>query len=597
MKSILRNPYLTSVQLFSIALFTSCSQGPLGVHNSSNHRIRMLAQHDAILSGAVDTLHLDTDIPEGQVEALLRQIGRLDEVDATSGPRAYRKGDWPALSENLFGDQAPAVDELNLRRAVVHTMMLRLQVQNARLGIDAAQGRLLQSHGAFDTTAFAEGNLSQAESRRPDGSTPGVSGLTETQTNTASVGIQQNFATGTLLEIRGDLTRTDQDPSVFTDGSWYSSDLSLEVTQNLGRGSNYEVNRAAIDVAKIETLQAHASLRQEMIDAATEAATTYWQLQASWDQMRIERKLLERTQDVINRLQPRLEHDLTTADLTQVMAELENRRGDLIQTAGRLRDTSDQLKRLMLDPEIPLAGESTLAPLDYPSIGDLQLDLPAAIRSGLVYRPELEVALLAIDDADIRREVADHTRLPLIELTAGITLHGFDTDAHQTAISHLGEAEDITANVGLRIERALQNREALGRLAEAQANHAQAILAYQQASYDVVLDIKMAIREVIVAYQLLGSTRSSRRSAAESLRVAENLLEDGTARETFTTQIDRVLSRQNQLSQSEIAESQAYARFMIALAQLDRAMGTTLERYGIESLANQQNDISENTNN
>ena len=84
-------------------------------------------------------------------------------------------------------------------------------------------------------------------------------------------------------------------------------------------------------------------------------------------------------------------------------------------------------------------------------------------------------------------------------------------------------------------------------------------------------------------YQLIGTTRETRRASALSLEVADVQLDQGGRNEeTYTIRVDRVLARQDALAQAELAELQSLTDYMVALSDMHRATGTSLDHAGID---------------
>jgi len=105
------------------------------------------------------------------------------------------------------------------------------------------------------------------------------------------------------------------------------------------------------------------------------------------------------------------------------------------------------------------------------------------------------------------------------------------------------------------------------------------VLAYQRQAQDIVREIKNALREVHTSYELIGSTRAARRAAADHLRAIEAQQDAGMA---LTPEfLDLKLRAQSRVADAEIQELDALTGYNNAVTALHRAMGTLLERNGI----------------
>jgi hypothetical protein len=96
----------------------------------------------------------------------------------------------------------------------------------------------------------------------------------------------------------------------------------------------------------------------------------------------------------------------------------------------------------------------------------------------------------------------------------------------------------------------------------------------------VVFDVKSAIRNLLLNYQLLAHERVARVAAAEDYR-AFRVEKELNAINTIE-RLSLEFQRQESLASAEQQEIAAMANYSISLAQLHAAMGTILERNQIE---------------
>ena len=203
------------------------------------------------------------------------------------------------------------------------------------------------------------------------------------------------------------------------------------------------------------------------------------------------------------------------------------------------------------------------------------------MTTALRQRPSLEQALLQIKDASIRQRVADNQRLPLLDLRATVAANGLDPDSGAGALDEAGERNFIDYVIGATFEQPIGNRAAEANYRQRRLARRQSVLQYRDQAQQVVLDVKNALRELVRTYELIGSNRAARRAAADSLRAIEQQEEAGAAL-TPEFLLDLKLQTQQRLAQAEIDEARALSDYNAAIARLYRAMGTLLDRNGIE---------------
>jgi outer membrane protein TolC len=225
-----------------------------------------------------------------------------------------------------------------------------------------------------------------------------------------------------------------------------------------------------------------------------------------------------------------------------------------------------------------------------PAAEEVSVSLLDAITTAVAERPELDRALLSINDAQIREQVAANLRQPRLDLQARARLLGLDDT--------LGNAyEDSVANrfiddwlIGAAFEQPLGNRAGEAALRRARLQRMQSVVGYRRAVQNVVLEVKTALDGVITNHSLIEQSTLSRIAQGEALRtlgVEKELTNLGYTVERLNVE----LNQQESLAQAQIAEVGAVINYNIALADLAAAMGTTLERSRIDLVVPDANQL------
>jgi len=507
----------------------------------------------------------------------------IDAADAKSGASAYNDDELDAGDSLLISESTPSV-RLDLRSAVRKAIEHNLDLRVARLAPQISTLQIQQAQAAFDSVLFADASYTNLDTPQPPGAIPGLSGDQQSDTRALSTGIRKDLTTGGRVTAQATVARNQQNPSFFGVNRFYDSDVLLQLEQPLLRGFGSDVAEANIEPASIANQSDQAALIQSMLDLASTVEQTYWQLAAARSTLLIQQRLLDRTIAMRDKLEPRFGFDLLLADLNEVNARVDQRFADVLRAQRNVRVLSDQLKRLINDPELPVIDETLLVPSDAPAEDAIAFSLLDQVTTALQQRPEIESALLAIDDADVRRVVADNAQLPILNLVASATANGLDVNDPGDALGNTLDFDYIDYALGVQFERPWGNRAAEALFEQRTLERQRALENYRSQAQLVTLEVKDALRSVGTNYRLIDTTRSQRRASALSLEVAGVQLEKGgrNEAETFTTRVDRVLARQDALAQAEIAEVQALSDYMIAVSELRRATGTSLKQAGVE---------------
>jgi len=539
------------------------------------HRKHLLALTDEQGGGVV--IEVQRDVSE--VETRLDDE-RVEELNEMSGAAAYQ-GVAVQPGTDLAGQDDLKVVQLSLDEAIAMAVAGNLDLEVARLTPKIAEQQVIQAEAAFDGVFFADFDFSKLDIPQPDGTVPGLSNDIRQETLSLNTGVRQLLTTGGTLQFDTTIARRKRLPSFFSVDEFYDADVLATLNQPLLRNFGTEVNTSQIVLSKNAEADAREQLREAMNELVNSVEQAYWNLDLTRQQVLIQQRLLDRTVAERNRLEERADFDVSPVRITEANSRVELRRADLIRVRAAVREASDQLKRLINSEELALADETLVLPNDKPVDTAIAFSLLDSVTTALERRPELAQSLLTISDAEVRQRLADNAVLPQLDLTASIGLNGIDEDDWPSAYDELSEGDFIDYILGLSFEQPLGNRSAKALASQRAFERNQAVLAYRRDAQDVVLEVKNALRGVLTNYELVGATRAARWAAADSLR-SINVQEDVGVALTDEFLLDLKLSAQERLADAEFQEAQALANYMIAIAEMDRAKGVLIERYGIE---------------
>jgi outer membrane protein len=559
----------------AVALFGGC-QSPLERTSQQHLREQLIASHRSQLAAVAGSPMIEVARAPSDVELKLPPQ-RREELDRTSGPQAYDSRAPLDLGESLFGETVSPAVQMSLQSVLHQAVRHNLDLEFARLQPAIAETRITQARAIFDAVLFTSAQYNRTNTPRPT-TVFTAFGSSETETTTLTVGIRKLTEGGGAVSISTSLGRR-WEPTIFPDNpSYYTADVLLALDQPLLRGFGGDVNRAQIELAGSARQQAVAELRRTLLELGSIVEQTYWNLVFARQRLMIQQQLLQRTIRLRDLIEARIMF-VEPAQLTEANAFVEQRRADVIRAAQTVRRLSDELKRLINAPELPIADETLIVPLDEPVDLPLQYSVLDAMTTALRRRPDLEQLLYQVEDATVRQRVADNQRLPLLDLSARIRLNGVGNELGG-AYGDVADADFVDYLVGLNFEMPIGNREREAFYRQRQLERSASVVSYQRQAQIVALEVKTALRDLMMSYQLIAAERSSRRAAAENLRALEAKEEAGAA---LTPEfIDLKLRRQESLAAAETREAQAIVDYNSSIARLHQAMGTLLERNGIE---------------
>ena len=556
-----------------------CSS-PLERNTREDLRQSVLATYQRSFTDA-DAAPIEVRRPDSLVEGDIPPE-RLQELDRATGPASY-SGDTLDPGQNLLGPDTDADRDavrIELERAVQLAVENNLDFRVARLTPAIAAAEARRADSVFDWALFAEARFEKLDEPRPAGVVTGLSGDQQNENFSLTTGIRKPLESGGAITLQTTGSSIYNDPTFFTVNRYRTANVTLGVTQPLLRGFGRTVSRANIELARTAELAERETLRRSLLQLVADTEAAYWDLALQRQRVLILQRLYIATVAEYERLKKRVAIDATEVEVTEAASRAALRRSDLVQARQSLREASDRLKQIINDPEMPVTGEVLLLPATDASVDAIRFSLLDSVVTALQRRPELEAALLAIEDAQTRQSVARNALLPLLDVEAQVSLNGQDNDDIGGAYDDLASLDYISYVAGLRFEYPLGNREAEALVERRELERRQAVLNYQRNAQLVALDVKNSLRQVVVAYELIGVNRDARRAAARSLAALEAREAAGAA---ISPQfINLKLDAQQRVADAETREAQSITSYETAIARLYETMGTALERNGID---------------
>lgn len=566
------------VALSGMAMLCNGCQTPF-----SSDRVDEMFRHSVdravdreLRSAPAGAQRMPTTQPASEVERALS--GRLAELKKI-GPQFDDDEPVQDLGTDLTGHPQQGV-EISLESAISTAVQRNLAAQIARVqpAINAAD--VVAAEAAFDALLFS--NINHTKTDQP-ATVPVLGGVflgtpfnAEERTR-FETGVRSQLITGGSVSVSSDLTRAQNNtPGVNrSPDPAYTAAVRLGVTQPLLRNFGSDVNKASIRLARNTERRAIQDLRLTMLNLVRDVEQAYWDLVFAWRDLQIQQWLVEVGVPVRDRLKVRYEvFDAEQAEYADAVARVERRKADVIRAKRAVRAASDRLKSLMNDPQVTVGSEDVLRPLDDVVTQPISYSLRDAMMTAIRHRPEIQNAILEIDDASIRETLADNQRLPLLNISAEMDYFGLAQEA-ASSYNELFEARFIDYILSLNFEMPIGNRAAEAEFRRARLQRSAAVIGYRQAVQNAILDVKTALRDVITNYELIQATRSSRIAQAENLRALK--VEEETMASLTPEFLDLKFTRQEGLAAARREELQALVNFDKSVAALYRAMGIGLD--------------------
>src|ERR1043165_5484800 len=524
---------------------------------------------------------------------------------------------------------------LTLNDAIKRALENNNDIEVARDDVRFAETQLRALEGVFDPvfaiTPTYDKRISPQQSSL--GGAQGTSGTTSTTTWSWSPAVQKQFGRGGgnyFLQFQNQHTDTSNSFSLLN--PFYSSNLSLAVTQPLWRNRSIDNNRRQIRIQRKRVDQTDADFRQRTIDVITRVQQAYWDLVFARRDQENQLANLNLSRESLRNVEAQIAAGAKAPlERAEVQTELANRETSLLSAIQNVAIAENNLKVLIFkDPNSP-EWSAQLTPTDTPKFDSNPVDLTDALKAAHDNRPELRRLRLQNDISDIDISFFKNQTKPQIDLTGTIALTGLagtnlatitapgstqplivgtpltnpsafllsEVQSIQTALglpvavvpSTAVQSNTITPNliggygrdlrnlingdtrnitVGVSIAFPFKNKTAQANLAGARIQKEQLQASIRSQEQVIEVDVRNSAPPLESARQRVLSAREARVNAEAQLEGEQRLYQVGRST-TFL-----LFQRENALANARASELRAETDYNEALADLQRATSTTL---------------------
>jgi outer membrane protein TolC len=464
---------------------------------------------------------------------------------------------------------APAAG-LTLEQVVRATLASSAALRDARLRVQASEGALRQAGAAFDPVLAAAARSTRAPASLTGGATTTESGY--------DLGISQRLPWGATVAPRLTFQRSTE-----RTGGTLPQNLAtaaLDLTLPLLRGRGGGIDAAVARSARLEVEAAGADLQGRRGDVLLRAAEAYWAYAAAVRRVEVLRGAEARAERLVADTRALVAADeRPAADTLPVAASAASKRAARIAAEQEVTAARRELAVAMGTPaaQAPLAAPATA----FPAPDAAAVPGPAqASALALAARPELAAARGRRDAAlALARGARGDTRTRL-DLSLGFGYTGVEagTQLGRFVSPFYSTAGGPQASFGVSWSLPWQNREAAGRLMQAEAALRQAENELDEAGRQLALEAAAAAETLARSADELAQSAEAARLHAAAVQGEREKFRLGTS-----TLMD-VLYAEDALTSATLAEIGGRQRYAQALARLRYQTGA-LQREGADDSA------------
>jgi len=521
---------------------------------------------------------------------LAQALAQGSEAEPATGSSVE---EFIARVEARSGTPGAQSTPLTLREALALALANDNAIRVARLDTLISREELTAAVGFYDyTNSFT---LSGADVETPVASTLGGGGTRGAYDDTsAEVGysLWKNLEGGGSLRLDFANSYLDTTSTIALLSPQYQSGLTLTYSQPLAR--NREIDDARYQVwSRERSIEASdLDFELEVVAIVRAVEDVYFDLALSIrhaedrkEAVRVASRLLED-----NREAARLQL-IAPIELEANVSALETRKGELVAAVERRARAEDVLRNLItndradalwlarLEPADPLDGASPVPALD------------AAIETALASRAELRRQELRSSQGELDTRFYANQVSPEVNLVgsagsqglAGSAVAGVPGSVPPALVGSYSDALDAALSfdypfvrAGIQVVFPWANRGANANLAKARLEQQQLEEERRRIEKAIVVEVRGALLGVESSRLLLETTKASSDAARRMLDGEQEKYRAGQSTNFL------VLQRQEEYFDARAAETEALLGYRRNLAELDRAMGVSLSRNGID---------------
>ena len=468
------------------------------------------------------------------------------ETKPGSVPPAPPK-DLPPLAGSPASGGGPLPLEEVLAAVERHHPLLRAVEQERVL----AGGRLVSTMGAFDLnlTAGVDGQGTTYDSVR---STLGVSqGLP-----VRGIGAFAGYRTG-----YGDFPTYNLGQKT-ADGGEFRAGLSIPLL----RDQAIDRPRAAVQQARLDVALAEPVIERQRLDFQRAAARTYWNWVAAGQRLRVVESLVGLAVERDDQLKARVEAG-PAANIERIdnQQNIALRNGVLVQAQRGFQQATIDLSLFLRDGSgsPTLAGTDRLPP--FPDVQPVDLrSLDMGLRTAFDQRPEPRRLRLQREKAAVELRLATNQTLPSLNAVVAASQ---DVGYGKSSLSGPNGLDRTTVSAGVAFQLPVQQREARGRVTQAQAQLAQAEQQLRQAEDVIRADVQDTFSAMERAFEFCRQAKRRVELARLVARAEREQLRLGRS------DVLRVTLREQATFDAEIVEIGAHQDYFRAAADFRAALG------------------------
>lgn len=454
---------------------------------------------------------------------------------------------YPAIFQ-MTSPSSNTIKKLMLQDVVVLVLAKNTEIQNAYLD------RTIQKR-----------ELAIAEDKFNPDFTPTLSFSTNKLGNTTNIDsnldakVVMKIPTGAEINFGWNAsTKTSNNSNTNISNNNFQQNLQLSFRQPLLRGAGITVNKASIELARINEQDNIINLKSILADTITKSIFAYRELLQAQERVKIEELSIKNAQENLEVTKALIAAGRKAPiEIVQEQANIANRRVSLLAAQNSLESS-----KLALLAILDIDKNTNIEAADFPTVQQIKLDLENLKQTAIQNQPSYLQSLLNLERNNIELVLAkDEKRWDL----------SFNVDIND------GNNQDNDVRAGLAMTRTIGDLSLQQRVEQAQINLKKSQNSFEDINRNLDIELQDQIRNINLSFSQLELARQATELSKQQLDIEQQKQRLGGQ-----TRIIDIVNFQNNLVEAQNAELSATIQYLNALTTIDQFLGTTLQTWQIQ---------------
>ncbi|MFC2157674.1 TolC family protein [Acidobacteriota bacterium] len=484
--------------------------------------------------------------------------------------------------------------ELSLKNCLLKALENNLDIAVAEFDPQISDMSISQAKEKY----YPELSMGYYTTKQVNPSTWGLEGLeAKTDQNYVTFDVRQSFVTGGSLSFNLFNQSTDTTRAFTQVNPSFYNRINLTFTQPLLKGfgpkiSNYDIHQAE-NSKEISVYGLKTTIQQKVL----EVEDAYWNLVSQIESLKVRMQSLEQNKREFEKAQEAARMGVKSAmDVIQRETEVARLEDQVLNDQNMIDTYEDRLKQLMNIRQDGPFIQKAIVPLDKPVFEENRVPFQQALDAALSNRPDMASTLKQLENSDLSIGYYRNQFLPQLDLELRLWSPGQSgvRDVYQdnnplTGIiidqitgsrwdSFLESIKRSERNWSINLNLTVPIANLFSR-----AGYVSAKLQKEKTQMEMERLRVQITNELIQVYKELENKSKRIKSTALYSKMAEKQLEAETQRyELGLVTSQWLVNYQSGLTSAKVEEIKAIIAYKIALARLEKYMGTNLKTHNLK---------------